>query len=303
MWQGQLTRLISLPRAQQFAALKSLRRTRNNHQLEEWNTAFGSASVYEAWTQLPLMQGLYSRNQAILREVLTGRKHWHIVEIGGGNGALWRHFFRPHDQGTLTLIDPQPEVHATVATCLPQGIDFHSLIAPVEEVEIPEADVLICSLTLHHVAGLNAAQRSMFGLRGLGKQEILQQCVRAIRKRRGVGILNEADIYNEVDLAPGDQVLIEHFIDVYVRRAAMAVATALEHTEADQSLKQRWEIILQHWCLDQVDKALVPREERDVYELDMPQWLRLLELVGAQVRNYQYTDEWNLFQQYVFDSM
>ena len=301
MWLNQLQQFLTLPRAQQFEALKRLRAgAEQNSTGEEWNSVFGSQSVYEAWTQLPLMQHVYGANRAILRPLLEKRSPWHLVEIGGGNGALWQGFFHAQERGVLTLIDPNPEVHATVAAILPAGIELHSHIARVENAELPEADGIVCSLMLHHIAGLDRDQRSLFQMDGPGKREILQRCVQAVQTRRGLCLLNEADVYNEIDLEPSDPTLIEHFIDVYVRRAAMSVATALEQSAIDISLKQRWEIILLHWCLDQVDLALSSREERDVYELDVAHWLQLLRQAGAQVLSHTYTDEWYLFHQYVF---
>ena len=301
MWQNQLRQFLILPRAQQFDALKGLREVvGQNSTEEEWNSVFGTQSVYEAWTQLSLMQHIYVANRAILRPLLEQRSPWHLVEIGGGNGALWQGFFHAQERGVLTLIDPNPEVHTTVASVLPSGIELHSHIARVENVELPEADAVVCSLTLHHIAGLDRDQRSIFQMDGVGKREILQRCVQAVRTRHGLCLLNEADVYNEIDLEPSDPALIEHFIDVYVRRAAMAVATALEQSTVDISLKQRWEIILRHWCLDQVDLALSSREERDVYELDVAHWLQLLRQAGAKVLSHTYTDEWYLFHQYVF---
>ncbi len=303
MWRQQLQQFLTLPRSHQFEALQRLREVAGQNSVgEEWNSVFGVQSVYEAWTQLPLMQHVYVANRAILRPLLEQHSLWHLIEIGGGNGALWQGFFHAQERGVLTLIDPNPEVHATVAAVLPAGIELHSHIARVENVELPEADGIVCSLMLHHIAGLDHDQRSLFQMDGPGKKEILQRCVQAIRTRRGICLLNEADVYNEIDLEPGDPVLIEHFIDVYVRRAAMAVATALEQNTIDRSLKQRWEIILRHWCLDQVDLALVSWEERDVYELDVAQWLRLLRQAGARILSHSYTDEWYLFHQYVFTS-
>ncbi len=301
MWLNQLQQFLTLPRAHQFEALRRLREVAGRDSAgEEWNSVFGTQSVYEAWTQLPLMQHVYNANRAILRPLLEQRSPWHLVEIGGGNGALWQDFFHVQERGVLTLIDPNPEVHATVAAVLPSGIELHSHIAHVENVELPEADGVVCSLMLHHIAGLDCDQRSLFQMNGPGKREILQRCVQSVRTRHGICLLNEADVYNEIDLEPSDPALIEHFIDVYVRRAAMAVAIALEQSSIDLSLKQRWEIILRHWCLDQVDLALVSREERDVYELDVAHWLQLLRQAGAQVLSHTYTDEWYLFHQYVF---
>ncbi len=301
MWLERLQHLLVLPRAHQFEALRQLRVGKELQYVEQWNSAFGMESVYEAWTQLPLMQQVYVSNRAILRPLLEQRPNWHLIEIGGGNGALWQGFFHAEEKGVLTLIDPVPEVHAAVAAVLPPGIELRSHIASVESVQLPEADGIVCSLMLHHIAGLDGQQRTTFGMNGPGKREILQECVQAVRTRHGLCLLNEADIYNEIDLEPSDPVLIEHFLDVYVRRAAMAVATALEQgDDIAVSLKQRWEIIVLHWCLDQVNLALSSREDRDVYELDVVHWLQLLQQAGAQVLKHTYTDEWSLFHQYVF---
>ena len=300
MWLEQLRQILVLPRIQQFEALKRLREVKEQEQVEEWNSAFGAESVYDAWTQLPFMQQLYTANRAILRPLLNERPHWHLVEVGGGNGALWRNFFSEQDRGTLTLIDPVPEVHAAIAAILPSGVELDSRIARVENVNLPQADALVCSLMLHHIAGQDARQRKNAGMDGNGKFEILQQLVAAVRLRRGLCLLNEADVYNEIDLVSGEPTLVEHFIDVYVRRAAIAVATALEQHSLPASLRQRWEIILLHWCLDQIDLAFAPLEQRDVYELDVSRWLEVLQRANAHVLQHRYTDEWYLFHQYAF---
>ena len=81
MWIDELNDLALLPRAQQYSALQQLRKNFSASHDEQWNTAFGPTSLYEAWTQLPLMQGLYQRNRAVIQETLQGRSGWHIVEI------------------------------------------------------------------------------------------------------------------------------------------------------------------------------------------------------------------------------
>ena len=300
MWKDALASLLLLPRAQQLEACRQLQNTSALSDSEAWNTDFGSESLYEAWTRLPFMQALYRHNREVLHAHMEQRQGWHFVEIGGGNGALWRDLFSPSTQGTLTLIDPASQVHEMVAAVLPPGVQLRSCQMPIEQADIPEADAVVCSLTLHHVAGIDAQQRREFGLQGPGKLEILQRCVQALQPRQGIGLLNEADIYNEIDLAPGDAVLVDHFIDVYVRRAALAIAFALGQSPADGSLAQRWSVILENWCLAEIDNAFFPREKRDVYELDVPHWLHLLEHAGAKVLSHRYTDEWNLFHQYVF---
>ena len=130
MWLKQFEQFLTLPCAQQFEALRRLREVAGqNSSPAEWNSVFGTQSVYEAGTQLPLMQHIYGANRAILRPLLEQRSPWHLVEIGGGNGALWQGFFHAQERGVLTLIDPNPEVHATVAAVLPSGIELHSHIA------------------------------------------------------------------------------------------------------------------------------------------------------------------------------
>jgi len=300
VWKKTLDQLVLLPRAHQLAAIEELWTIYERTDYEQWNTAFGSRSLYDAWARLPFMRSLYNHNRSLIRQALQGRSDWHVVEIGGGNGALWQNFLSTLHPGTLTLIDPNVDAHVAISGRLPEHVKFRALNYDVERVEIPDADVIVCSLTLHHIAGMNTAQRRAFGLDGDGKKEILQRVVAAIRDRHGIAILNEADCYNEIDLAPGDPVLVDHFIDVYIRRAARGIAAALEMPGADPELRQAWELILKHWCIDQVALALSPRDQRDVYELDVVHWLSLLADVGAEVTTHCYTDTLHLFQQYVF---
>lgn len=300
MWQEALRTILLQPRAQQREQLRALLASVGDEASEAWNTAFSPDSLYEAWTRLPLMQGLYAANRDVLRPLLDSRPDWHIVEVGGGNGVLWRGSLRQDARGTLTLIDQTAACHAAVAAALPPGITLRSVVAKAEETDVPEADAIVCSLTLHHVAGLDATQRAAHGMNGPGKAEILRRFVGALRARGGIGILNEADAHNEIDLPPGDPTLIDHFIDVYVRRCAVAVLDALETTAADVSVHQRWEAIIRHWCIAQVEQAAAPTALRDVYELDVGRWLELLRRAGATVRAHQYTDPWHLFHQYVF---
>jgi hypothetical protein len=174
------------------------------------------------------------------------------------------------------------------------------VVGTVEEAEIPEAETIVCSLTLHHVAGIDTEQRQGYGLSGPGKTEILRRFVAALRARRGIGILNEADVYNEIDLPPNDPTLVDHFIDVYVRRCAMAIVDALGIVAADTSVRQRWEAIVRHWCIAYVAQSAAPTALRDVYELDVARWLKLLRRAGATVQAHHHTDPWYLFHQYVF---
>ena len=301
MWLDALTDIVSLPRARRRTALAELCRSRRGESPEEWNTTFDHDSLYEAWSQTPPMLDLYAANHDVLRPFLDDRGGWDIVEIGGGNGGLWRGFFHPEARGTLTVIDPVADAHRAVASRLPEGVEFHSIVAPVERAEIPTADVVVCSLMLHHVAGLDAEQRYRYGLSGPGKHEILQRILASVAPRNGICILNESDVYTEVDLPPGDTILIDRLIDSYVSRAGAAVAQMLDRPDLEPSLERRLEAVLLHWCLEQVERAgTCPRADRDVYELDTPMWRTVLERAGAQLVSHRFTDDWNLFHQWVF---
>ncbi|WP_235623986.1 class I SAM-dependent methyltransferase [Mycolicibacterium goodii] len=299
-WTATLDRLTALPRGEQYAALTELRARLQRTETEAWNTTFGPDSLYNAWTRLPFVESIYVHNRSAIADALDGRTDWRVVEIGGGNGALWQGLLESLPPGTFTLIDPNPDAHQAVQKRLPAGVDFRSVVAPVASAAIPTADVVVCSLTLHHHAGENAAQRAAYALGGDGKVEILRRVVEALRPRSGIGVLNEADCYNDIALPPGDETLVDHFLDVYVRRAARAVAQAIDSAPTEFALTEAWEAILRHWCLEQVDYAFVGREERDVYELDVASWERLLREAGADDITHRYTDAWNLFVQYLF---
>jgi hypothetical protein len=300
MWTEILNNLITMPRAEQVAVLQGMQQAAQHPDAEAWNTAFDPGSLYNAWTQLSFVRGIYQHNRQVIDNTLRGRKAWHVVEIGGGNGALWAGLLEQHSAGTLTLIDPNPQAHRAVSGRLPDHVDFQSVISKASDAEIPEADVIVCSLALHHEAGVSAAQRKTFGMDGDGKGEILRRCISALRLRTGVGVLNEADCYNEIDLAPGDPVLVDHFIDVYVRRTARAIAREIDQYGQDTALSAAWDAIIRNWCIAQVENAFLPLEERDVYELDAARWTSLLYEAGAHHVERRYTDRWNLFLQYVF---
>ena len=51
MWIDKLNELVLLPRAQQDSALQQLRASFTESGEEQWNTAFGQTSLYDAWTQ------------------------------------------------------------------------------------------------------------------------------------------------------------------------------------------------------------------------------------------------------------
>ena len=154
----------------------------------------------------------------------------------------------------------------------------------------PELDVIVTSLTLHHVAGRDADERAKVGMSGPGKLEVLRGFREALSPE-GLFVLNEANVYCDVGLAPGDDVLVENMLDSYVRRCAYALLDEIDD--------ERVEAIVHLWCLEQVRLSRVPIAERDVYELDVPRWLTLLGGAGFQVRSRRCTDPYGLFWQYV----
>jgi hypothetical protein len=168
-WSEALDALTALPRGEQYAALVELRHRHADDDAEEWNTTFGPQSLYDAWTRLPFVAGIYAHNRPVIADALAGRTNWHAVEIGGGNGLLWEGLLDTLEPGTLTLIDPNPTAHHAVGQRLPAHVDFRSVQAPVADAVIPEADVIVCSLTLHHHAGEDARQRAVYGMSGVGK--------------------------------------------------------------------------------------------------------------------------------------
>jgi hypothetical protein len=190
-WSVMLDALCELPRARQYAALSEVRETDPRAYAEPWNTAFGPDSLYDAWTQLPFVHSIYRHNRVPIARILAGRTAWSVVEIGGGNGALWDGLLAHLGPGPLTSIDPHHEAHEAVGRRLPSNVEFRSVVAKVGDSEIPASDVVVCSLTLHHHAGRDATQRAAFGMSGEGKEDILRRVVASVRDRRGVGILNK----------------------------------------------------------------------------------------------------------------
>jgi hypothetical protein len=148
---------------------------------------------------------------------------------------------------------------------------------------------------------MDAEQRQRYGLRGPGKLELLLRFVAALRARRGLCLLDEANIYTEIDLAPEDPLLVDNLIETYVNRAGMAVAAELEQEGLDANLRVRLEAILLRWCIDQAERAACATlPERDVYELDAASWRALLEGAGAKIHGSRFTDPWHIFMQWTF---
>ncbi len=292
--------LLSLPYNEQPAAATALWSSHNLLVQEEWNTRFGFNSLFHAWTYSSLMQNLYAANALILKPWLSQRRGWRVIEIGGGNGKLWSHILTPEDKGELIVIDPAPEVHEQISNQLPVGVSFTPIQAPIENVTLSEADAIVCSLTLHHVAGTDTNERDQYNLSGPGKLEILQQIAQALKPRLGLGILNESDMYSDLQLPPGDPVLVDHLLDAYVRRVGFSLLLDAEALAEDpDNLIPRWYAIIYQWCLGQLFKAQVPIAERDVYELTLSGWLVLLQRAGLTVMEHQCTDSFGLFYRYL----
>ena len=266
-----IRRLLSLPRQLQPEAIERLLEDLPPAPVEEWNTAFGPESLFDAWTRTTLTRGLYAANALAIRPRLG--RGFRALEIGGGDGRLWASVLGENDEGTLHVCDPSPEVHEQVARRLPEGVELVPLVGLVQDVELPgELDVAVCSLTLHHVPGP-------------AKADVLR------RIDAGLFVLNEADVHCEVGLAPGDPVLVDNLIDSYIRRCARALL--------DEPADSRIDAILHLWCLGQVRLAHVPVDERDVYELDVARGVALLESCGFAVQGRRCTDPYGLFWQYL----
>lgn len=301
-----LTEVGGLTRAEQPAGLDALQATfPAPPQREEWNTTFGTGSLYDAWSRTSLATAIYAANRAILRDHLRGRADFVVVEIGGGNGHLWEGLLDADQTGTIVLIDPQAEVGELVSRHLPTGVRLRHLQAPVEslgDLDPGPADALVCSLCLHHVAGWNAAERRRHGLDGPGKLEVLTRFAKWLSPTGGLGLLNEADIHCDLSLEPGSVALRNNLFDSYVWRCARAVLADIRtRVDADEELRARWLAIVHAWCFDQLRYADVPAAERDIYELDVGRWLQLLEAAGMRVREHGFTDPWHLFHRYVFE--
>jgi SAM-dependent methyltransferase len=296
---------MALPRGQQREALVQwLSALPEEHPNEAWNARFGAGSLFDAWTRSSLVRGLYSANATALRARLDAvGPGWRLVEAGGGDGRLWRSVLRDGDVGELIVIDPAPEVHQVVPDAVPEGVRVVAVQAGVEQTLAADfwtdVDGIVCSLTLHHLAGADAADRAAHGLTGPGKLEVLRTFAAALSPGGRV-LLNEADIYCDLGLASGDPLLAERLMDSYVRRCAGALLREAEAPgPADADLRDRWRAIARHWCLAQHTYADVPVADRDVYELDVVHWLELIDRAGLVVEERGFTDPAWLFHRYV----
>lgn len=296
--------LLTLPPDKQFESAAKLRATFNvSASEEEWNTQFNADSLFAAWTRCTLMHKLYTSNALILRNWLRSRHKWRVIEIGGGDGRLWSYVLNLEDEGELVVVDPAPEVHEQVRQQLPPGVSLIPIQAPVETVEFGEADAVVCSLILHHVAGVDADERRHYGLEGSGKLEVLQEIAKALKPRQGLGIFNEANFYSDLGLPPGHPVLIDNLIDAYVRRVGFSLLLDAEAIRGDtDGIAERWYSIISQWCLGQLDKGYAPVAERYDYFLDIPQWLALIERAGLITTEWKSSDNFGIFYRYLLKS-
>jgi len=291
--------LLGLPRADQPAACAALLATLPSPADEPWNTAFGEDSLYAAFTRTTVARGVHGANRAALRPLLDAAPGFRVLEIGGGNGALWRGLLRPDDRGEIVVVDPHPDGADGVRAAAPPGVVVTHLARPVQAAELPDADAAVASLVLHHIAGRDTEDRARVGLSGPGKHEALTMLAAALRARRGTLLVNEADIYCDVGLAPGDPLLAERLVDSYVRRFALSILDDLATRAEDEAVRGRWAAIVRDWSLGQIAMADAAWEARDVYELDVPSWLARFADAGLTVARRGFTDRWMLFHQYV----
>jgi hypothetical protein len=226
------------------------------------------------------------------------RDGFRVIDVGGGDGSVWRQLPLDGRVGEIIVVDPLPEAHQRVREATPPSIVVTGLTARVEEAQLPDADAIVCSLTLHHVAGRDADERRAHGLQGPGKREVLHAFGEALRARDGYGVLVEADVDCELDLAPRDPQLKANLFDSYVRRCASSILDDLPRLDGE--LRERTEGLLQHWFLGQIRAADVPSGERDVYELSVARWLMLLDTAGLDVVDHAFCDALPLFHRYTF---
>lgn len=297
-----LRAILTRPRHLQLTALNALRETLPALALDEaWNTRFGEGSLFDAWTRSSVVQGLYAANRARISAHLGGRAPVRIIEAGGGDGRLWMNLLPTHTQGEVVVIDPMAEPATLVGTHLPSGVQVTPRVQHVQDVEDwGHADLVVMSLTLHHVAGRDREERERHGLTGPGKLDVLQRACAALRQRHGMLLLNEADIFCELALSSGDPYLRDRLADSYIRRCMLSLLDDIDQrADADDDLRARWWAIARLWCLDQLDAADVDAKDRDVYELDVLEWESLLHRAGFSVAHRACTDAYGLFYQYV----
>lgn len=300
--EGAIADVLGRPRAEQPDAVRALAAASPVSGLEgeEWNRAFGAESRFEAFTGCSVAQGVYAANRAVLGPILAARADWRVIEVGGGNGALWRGWLPPDARGTILVVDPHPDGADGVRAAVPTGVRVEHLVSGVERAALPACDAAVCSLVLHHVAGADAEARAAVGLEGPGKHEALLALRGALAARSGALLVNEADVYCDLALPPGDPLLAERIVDSYVRRFAVSLRddarAALD--AGDPSRAARLVDVAWAWAFGQIAVAEAPCAARDVYELDVVSWVRAFDRAGLRVRERRCTDRYGLFWQY-----
>ncbi len=306
--------LLALPPDRQVAEARALIASLpEGDPPEAWNSTFGPGSLFEAWTRTSIAQDVHS---ALASQVRRYAKipGFVMLDIGGGNGSLWKRVFDGTESGTLIVVDKLESAVHTVASAVQDvewadgaGVSVRGLVGPVEDAltELPACDALICSMTLHHVAGADAEDRAAHGLSGIGKTEILAGFGNALRERNGRGFLVEAHVDCDLDLAPGDPQLADNIFDSYMRRCGRSILADVRRAEAegtDADVLPRWRGLLRYWFLEQLAVVDAPIAERDVYELTMPRWSALVERAGLQAESVAAVDGHGLFVLYRFAS-
>ena len=288
--------LLDLPKEQQVERALALHRSLPNELDEVWNTTFGPGSLFDAWTRTTICGQVH---QALAEELKStvARPGFRIVEVGGGDGKMWSRVFEGHEQGEIVVVDPVAEAIDRVRERVPEGVHVEGRVGLVQDVELPPSDALVISLTLHHVAGRDAAERAAYGLEGPGKQEVLEAIGRCLRPRDGFALLMEASVHCELDLAPGDPVLRDNLLDSYVRRCTRSILLDVE-SEPDKALLHAYRGLIRHWFLGQVAMADLPRPKRDVYELRVDQWLDVIARSGLHTSLPRCVDDHALFHLY-----
>ena len=298
----RLVAILDLPRAEQVDAARALIASLPlETPPESWNSRFGADSLFDAWTRTSIARSVH-RHLADEVRPFVQREGFRIVEVGGGNGQLWRALLTGAERGEIVVVDLLEAAVDAVRDAVPPGVTVTGHVGSVQDIALPPCDALVCSMTLHHVAGRDAEERARHGLTGPGKREVLAAFGAALGPRDGTGFLVEADVDCEVDLAPGDPVLADHIFDSYVRRCGRAILGDLRDPGTPEALKDRFEGLLRFWFLEQLAVADVPVPERDVYELTIPRWKALIEAAGLKLEAHRCLDDHALFQLYTFRS-